>query len=878
MAVFETINIKTSVNDCMSYIQDPEKFAASEDYERTMRYMQSHCIEDIGSVGYHGCSGNRELAVEQFKLAEQRYKSTHKKYQPRHKTITVAEYLKSNRKKYLPKHLKPIPPEDADSMMPIYDAIRVVNSTKRTEEEKAEARKVMEAYKVDSVKTENIALHGIISFHKDDNPTPSQVQSVVNGFMEHPYLKDFPALSNIHWNTDEKHCHVVISNFSSDGTRKLSLDTPKYWELKRHLDKLCIEHGFSVIDSNGVRRDEAHAELLDELKEAGTVKVRAPRKQTQKTRQGDSSWKAHDTARKKSWQSYYDQNDKMLPTVKEELKDIVRNDLYQGGGDYIKPTIRSMTLREMQQLADEERRRRTPEQEAAARRQRAKEEEQWRRFYVVRIYVYDPVTHRRRQRSLIELIFILARIIITGETAFLESNYPKRYKEFEPDFKPNQRIQNIIDSIYTTRDFNVRTPSDLDERLKQVGNAIGETKQAIRKDEGWLERNQYLYNAIMTWQDKSRPEEERKKVYAILASNKCKTEDEQNDFLGRYERAKNRIPEQKQHLEQLNKDYRRLKNAVTSLNSVNLDCQRCHQVAYEASKLKPELGAQIHKAEQKAAQPMPEELRSEWKETPPPTRTQTEESKKNIEWIRERRDKNASKVEFTMARAEAILAEASKARGETYKWEDFKDLNYLISQTAHLEASLQTELDKVNNLIDRWEKASDLTLPAAERQKHEHYVKWSGCDPEEEAELEDLRGERELIQLQQQQAISMREALLQTSEHWKGHNSLSNAESNLAWAKQRERELKHKLKDIKANRAKLYDIAMKCDKSARHNWGDKEKWEKARKYRNLCADKVHEQKVVEQRLKDLKKQKKEAKREIREAKKQANRPAQKDGR
>lgn len=66
------IHIKGSsgTNDCIKYIQDPQKIVANEQTMNVMRYMQSHCIEDVASVGYNGCSGVREMAVEQFRMDE----------------------------------------------------------------------------------------------------------------------------------------------------------------------------------------------------------------------------------------------------------------------------------------------------------------------------------------------------------------------------------------------------------------------------------------------------------------------------------------------------------------------------------------------------------------------------------------------------------------------------------------------------------------------------------------------------------------------------------------------------------------------------------------------------------------------------------------
>ena len=99
------IHIKgnTGPGACIRYIQDPEKIVADSQTANVMRYMQSHCIEEIASVGYNGCSGVCELAVEQFRLAEANYKASHEERQYQQQEFSVQQYLEKNHKGSLPK-------------------------------------------------------------------------------------------------------------------------------------------------------------------------------------------------------------------------------------------------------------------------------------------------------------------------------------------------------------------------------------------------------------------------------------------------------------------------------------------------------------------------------------------------------------------------------------------------------------------------------------------------------------------------------------------------------------------------------------------------------------------------------------------------------
>jgi hypothetical protein len=244
------------------------------------------------------------------------------------------------------------------------------------------------------------------------------------------------------------------------------------------------------------------------------------------------------------------------------------------------------------------------------------------------------------------------------------------------------------------------------------------------------------------------------------------------------------------------------------------------------------------------------------------------EKKKQIEWIRERRQRNNEKAEDAAARAEQILAQRLRAKGDRYNKQDFQDLNYLIRQSAYVAAGLQTEKDKLDRMLERWEKYQDPALSEQERRQHGGYIRWCGCDPDNALELADLRAEREIIEAQQDHAKAMHEALMAEAEQWKGLNNLTYSENNLAWQKQREKQLKQQLKNIKASRKKLWEISYNCEMSAR-KYGKVQNYEKAAHFRGKWAEKVWKEREIQQKLKETKQKKKEAKAQVKQARKRA---------
>lgn len=248
------------------------------------------------------------------------------------------------------------------------------------------------------------------------------------------------------------------------------------------------------------------------------------------------------------------------------------------------------------------------------------------------------------------------------------------------------------------------------------------------------------------------------------------------------------------------------------------------------------------------------------------------EKKKYIEWIRIVRDRNNEKAEMAAARAEKILARQLRGRGERYAKEEFQDIRYLIRQTAYVSANLQTELEKVDRLLGRWDQYHDTSLSTRERRQHGGYIRWCGCDPDCAEELEDLRVEREVILAQREHADAMSEALTAEEERWRGLNNLTYAMNSLAWTEQREKQLKQQLKSIKASRKKLWEISCNCERAAmrydRKLWQNcawnmnnakNPKWENVYKFRGKWAEAVRRERECQKRSVRLRKKRRRLK-------------------
>lgn len=232
------------------------------------------------------------------------------------------------------------------------------------------------------------------------------------------------------------------------------------------------------------------------------------------------------------------------------------------------------------------------------------------------------------------------------------------------------------------------------------------------------------------------------------------------------------------------------------------------------------------------------------------------EEKQYIQWMRDCRLKNAEKAEDTIIRSEALIAQQLRSRGEFYKKEDFQELEFLLRKTAYVERDLQTEADKLDKILERWQQYFDPTLSQEIRSRHGEFIKRCGCDPNSSLELEYQKVQRQILDLQLKHIVSVREALTQTADQWRGLNE--EPDSKLNWAVSQERQLKQQLKNVRANRIKLGEIAYNCQRAARHRIYKEIPLEKAEYFRGQWMKQLKVERAVQQKLKEVKQQKRDA--------------------
>ena len=206
--------------------------------------------------------------------------------------------------------------------------------------------------------------------------------------------------------------------------------------------------------------------------------------------------------------------------------------------------------------------------------------------------------------------------------------------------------------------------------------------------------------------------------------------------------------------------------------------------------------------------------------------------------------------------ADAAALIASKA-GPGYEQEHYRELHDLVKQVTYLERDLQTEKEKLDRLLERWGSYQNPEASDLERFRHGSYLRWCGCDPDAQEEYSELQWERDVVDLQIQEAASLRGALVESADQWQDQAQDARFRYQREWNLTREEQLRAQLQHIRENRKKLSRIAYNCQKAADRRIYNKDYLAKAEHFRSLWYQKLSEEKEMKARIRELKQARKE---------------------
>lgn len=513
MATLDNKSIRGGLNAVFRYNEKPDKNLPPDGLANAAAYIRGeHSVERLYSRGHNGCSSNPELAIQQFRACEALY--YRKKGGAREAGM-------------------------ADGKLPI------------------------------------VAEHFFLSFPPHENVPYKTQCEIADKLCASDVLKDFYATSNRHWNTDNDHSHILVSNYAKDGSKKLGMNNAKRNALRKELDRICaLDYGLSVIDDPGLRWNDTEREMfIYNLVEEGKVEVYAPA-DYKKILKPD---RAYDV-----W---------MLRMIHEGRVRVAEGVSTNREWDEEAGKYHGVTQAEAyskwiaaQPVFHHEK----DKKAAKAKKNVLISEEDTKKKKAARVYYWDPQYKSSKKKGyyyavrryddygyhkpllllLIELIFLAVK----HEELYFYEKYPNAKREPPREVcyaKTDYKLQRIADAMRYQSEQGVRSLDETRSRAEAVGREISEARKGLAYYKRTIEKGEDLRKAIHTFNvmdmrsnKRELTEEEemiRKEAYRIMAAHKCTSPADTGNFMARYNFAKKKVKDLEEQIPKLKKDYHDLK-------------------------------------------------------------------------------------------------------------------------------------------------------------------------------------------------------------------------------------------------------------------------------------------------------------------------------
>lgn len=354
-----------------------------------------------------------------------------------------------------------------------------------------------------------------VSPTEEDNVPADERMQMAGELIERTPLRDFPSIRTPHDNTPDKHVHISLCPYSVDGTHKLCLNNAMLNTLRREMDYICVEHGYSIVENPELWGDKKYRDWFFEVKEKGIVKVHPPKDKDMTTYKEDRKRARTYSASKESKAAY------------EQAQDA-----------YYKQLTKRFT----------------PEH---------------RELFYISPFLYSPanpnnalIIKKRRPdgKDMGEMEQMAASLFTWSRGA--EKEIDKRNPRAGNGIK--WKLHNLGDKAYAAailmRNLDIRTHKELIRHTREVGGDISDLKKDIARQETIIRSMADVIDAIDRWENFKDPD-----AYAYLKSHRCGTPEEIADAKKRHARAIGRKAKNEKLLEDRKAEYRHLKEAESVL-------------------------------------------------------------------------------------------------------------------------------------------------------------------------------------------------------------------------------------------------------------------------------------------------------------------------
>ena len=359
-----------------------------------------------------------------------------------------------------------------------------------------------------------------ISPTADDNVPVEERMQMTRELIERTELRHFPSIFVPHDNTPDKHCHISCCPYSipdQDGhTHKLCLNNAMLNDLRREMDRICVEHGYSIVENPELWADKEYRDWFFKIKEEGVVKIHPPKDQ-------DMASFKKDRKRARTYSA-----SKQSQALHEKKKAELYEDLTRGYNKksahlfYIAPSFYNAA---------------NPANEICIRRKGTDGKEMGdMELTASSLFAWAYNCEKIMQKN-----------NIPGSGGLQRKMQALTNKAFQ--------AKNLM------AELDICTHAELIRHIKEVGCDIAELKQDIKRQGTIMERMEELMENIDRWENGKDPE-----AYAYLKSHRCGSPEEIADAKKRNARAVDRKAANEALLQERSTEYRHLKEAERVLH------------------------------------------------------------------------------------------------------------------------------------------------------------------------------------------------------------------------------------------------------------------------------------------------------------------------
>lgn len=371
---------------------------------------------------------------------------------------------------------------------------------------------------------ELLGIHLFVSYSQEDAPSEAVMNEIAEKLCSRPLFWDHATFAAHHYDTAHSHTHIFVSNFSASGKpRKLCMRRKDYNDLRKYANRLCVEHGLSIIDLPSLRyNDPEYSAWIDGVIAGGKITVHPERKEHRGSKHQGASTKQIYFRQMKEKEEAILAEEKLLTPAQLRAKRVRENYCWNFENDPTKPGYLCLTPK-------------------------------GKRYHAIRLY-----DEHGRKRALVELICLLLIAIYHYEKT--KNNPPQMQQRTGTRVYRDDKLQRMVDCGRVSRELNIQSKEEVRRHIEDTGRQMNALRREKARHEHSILRHEEILSAWDTYQSADPAEDAFRQAYAILAQNRVLTEEAAQSLRQRYRFEQQKVLDYDKRLPELKHRYRTLKD------------------------------------------------------------------------------------------------------------------------------------------------------------------------------------------------------------------------------------------------------------------------------------------------------------------------------